>query len=269
MKHGAGFRKTLVLTLACLALFFGGTFSSLAAETTLTVWVYSTGTQKEYQFVADLFEKQNPGIKVDVQLQSGGQPEVMQKLMLSIAAGTPPDVSWIEGSGVIEFAAQGLLMDVSRAVEGLKFTPADVVEMTYQGKMWAVPYHTAVRGLFKRADIFQEVGLNPNIDPADLDELYEWNKKLVKQNPDGSFSRGGIIPWTGNWGAPRLDLDFRRSVDRNRRQHHQADRHLSQKYRSFQMDPHLGSVLWLPQSGSIRGDRIPERHGGHERRIQQ
>lgn len=201
MKRSVSLVRTIGWMLSCFVLVLCLTIPAMAE--TLTVWV-GDGTVRlaEYQVVADLFEKQNPGLKVDLQLQSGSQAQIMDKLMLAIAAGAPPDVTWFEGSAVIEFAAQGLLTEVTNAVRGLKFTPADVVEMTYAGKMWAVPYHTAVRGLFKNVDIFEEVGLNPNIDPVSLDEMYEWNKKMVKQNPDGSYSRAGMVPWVGNWGAP-------------------------------------------------------------------
>ncbi len=194
-------RHKWLLACLCLAMALSGT--ALAATQTITVWVGDGAIRlEEYQWVARQFEAKHPGVKVEVLGQAGYQPQVMEKITLAIASGAPPDATWIEGSAVMELAIKGLLLDVSRAVEGLTFTPADTQEMTYNGKMWAVPYHTSVRGLFKRADHFQEAGMNPNIDPTSLDEMYAWSKKLTKTNSDGVITRAGMVPWEGNWGPP-------------------------------------------------------------------
>lgn len=192
---------TTVLTAACVILALSS-WGAIAAQR-LTVWVGDGQPRlNEYQFVCDLFEKENPGITVDVQGQAGGQGQIMEKLALAIAAGAPPDASWLEGSAVLEFAAQGLLLEVTRAVDGIRFAPADTQEMTLGGRMWAVPYHTAARGLFKRIDLLEQAGLNPYVDPETMEELYAWNKKLTKRNPDGTYAQAGLVPWVGNWGAP-------------------------------------------------------------------
>ncbi len=177
--------------------------STLAATQTLTVWVGDINPRlSEYQWVVQQFETRNPGVKVELLGLTGSQAAEMEKIKVAIASGAPPDATWIEGSAVVEMAAQGLLLEVTRAVEGLTFVPSDTEEMTYNGKMWAVPYHTTVRGLFKRVDHFQDAGMNPNIDPTSLDELYAWSKKLTKTDADGKVIQAGMIPWLGNWGAP-------------------------------------------------------------------
>jgi multiple sugar transport system substrate-binding protein len=190
-----------------LIVVFAVTFA-VAAET-VTIWVGDGDVRlKEYQAVADLFMKQNPGIKIELQLQSGNQTQVMQKLALAIVGGAPPDLSWVEGSAVIEFAAQGLLMDVTDTIKGLRYAPADTQEMTFNGRMYAVPYHTAARGLFKRVDFFENAGLNPNVDPKSLEQMYEWHQKLTDVTPDGRYNRVGMMPWVGNWGAPAWIWSF-------------------------------------------------------------
>lgn len=177
--------------------------SMMVGAQTLTVWVGDGETRvNEYQVVARLFEEQNPGVKVELVNQAGNQTQVMEKIVLAIVSGAPPDLMWLEGSGVIEFAAQGLLMDLTDTLEGLNFAPSDTQEMTYDGRMWGVPYHTASRGLFKRVDFFEEAGLDPYVDPADLSELFSWNQKLTIAESDGTFTRAGYLPWVGNWGSP-------------------------------------------------------------------
>jgi multiple sugar transport system substrate-binding protein len=197
--------NTRISQFLFLAAVFGllASWTLAASAQTVTVWVGDSDARlREYETVARLFEQQNPGIKVDVQHQAGTQIQVMQKLMVAIAAGAPPDASWLEGSAVVEYAAQGVLMDLTDTISDIRFTPADTVEMTYEGRMWGVPYHTAVRGLFKRIDLFEQTGLNPYIDPKTMEEMYLWSQKLTKANDANTLVQYGVVPWSSNWGAP-------------------------------------------------------------------
>lgn len=196
----SGFR-VFVLVGLCLSLLLVGSLT-IAAQT-LSVWVGDGEPRlREYELVARLFEEQHPGVSVEVVSQSGGQADVMQKLILAIVSGAAPDVMWLEGSGVIEFAAQGLLMDLTELLDGMRFTPSDTQEMMYNDKMWAVPYHTASRGLFKRLDLFAQAGMDAYPDPSSLDELQAWNQKLIRMDADRNYVQVGLVPWVGNWGAP-------------------------------------------------------------------
>jgi ABC-type glycerol-3-phosphate transport system substrate-binding protein len=195
-------RRLFLILVVALGLSAGWALAASAA-TTLTVWVGDSDARyREYLTVARLFEEQNPDIKVDVQHQAGSQIEVMQKLMVAIAAGAPPDGSGMEGSAVIEYALQGVLTDLTDVISDIRFTPADVVEMTWNGRMWGVPYHTAVRGLFKRIDLFENTGLNPYVDPQTMEEMYAWSQKLTKANDANTLIQYGVVPWSGNWGPP-------------------------------------------------------------------
>lgn len=176
-------------------------FSSVAHAETLHVWAWSNSAQ-HYETILGWYQEQNPGFTYELSVISGSQGEFTERLMLAIAGGSPPDLTWLEGSTVVELAAQDLLADVTRALEGIRFTPADTEEMTYQGKMWALPYFTTSRGLAKRVDIFNAAGLDPDVDPGSLEELWEWNQKLTEMDSSGEYRRVGIVPWTGNWGPP-------------------------------------------------------------------
>ena len=195
LRHRTLFVPLLALVLTALA-------SPLAAAVDLTVWVQSDIRREQFQFITDWYRQENPNVNIDLQQITGSQAEFTQKLTLAIASGAPPDVTWLEGSTVIEFAAQGLLTDLTRVLEDLRFTPADTQEMTYKGRIWAVPYHTTSRGLLKRVDLFNAAGLDPEAEATSLDDLWRWNQVLTVMNPDGSYARVGIIPWVGNWGAP-------------------------------------------------------------------
>lgn len=190
-------------TQAVFVLCFVMVFAVVAAahSKTLHVWVWSH-PQDQFETILDWYKADNPGFDYELSVISGSQGEFTEKLMLAIAGGSAPDLTWLEGSTVVELAAQGLLTDVTRALEGIQFTPADTEEMIFQGKMWGVPYFTTSRGLAKRVDLFNEAGLNPDEDPESLDDLWEWNRKLIAMDGDGKYRRVGMVPWSGNWGPP-------------------------------------------------------------------
>lgn len=187
----------LVLSLVVSVLVVPG----VAAEE-LLVWVQSDTRWEQFDEILRWYKEENPNVNFELSLVSGSQAQFTEKLLLAIVSGAPPDLTWLEGSTVIEFAAQGLLEDVTRVLEDIEFTPADTEEMTYEGKMWGVPYHTTSRGLLKRTDLFNEAGLNPDEDPETLQTYWDWNLKLSESNADGGYKRVGTVPWSGNWGAP-------------------------------------------------------------------
>lgn len=186
-----------------LALIAALLTAPIAAAQDLTVWTWSAIRREQFAAIIDWYkEEERPGIQIELHEIPGGQDVFTERITLAIAAGSPPDLTWLEGSTVIELAAQGLLEDITRVIEDIRFTPADTVEMTYQGRMYGLPYHTTSRGLFKRIDLFLAAGLDPYQDPQSLEELWAWNQALTETTPDGGYSRVGFIPWVGNWGAP-------------------------------------------------------------------
>lgn len=176
--------------------------ASTAAAQKLTVWVWANeNTAKQFAAVTSWYEAEHPGVTIELVPISGNQREFIQQLYLAIASGASPDVSWIEGGAVKQLAAEGLLVDVTRIVDGLEFTPGEAQEMMFDGKMYAAPWYATSRGFFKHVDLLQNAGIDPEDNPANLDELWDWNQRLVESTGDGSFLRVGFVPWTGNWYA--------------------------------------------------------------------
>ncbi len=174
--------------------------SVLAAEVTLNIWAQTEYRQQEFEAMLPGFLGKNPGINVEVHLIPGDQQEFMEKLALAVASGSPPDLSWASGARVKEWVTRDVFLDVTRYVEQVRFTPAEIEELTFRGALWGAPYHTTARGLFKRVDFFENVGMDPTKDPADLDELQVWTQRLTTVSSDNSYERVGFLPWGSNWG---------------------------------------------------------------------
>ena len=187
-----GFWLTLVLIIALPA----------SSATKLTLWAWANQEViDQFDAIARWFRESNPDVEIEIAHITGSQMDYLEKFLLASAGGAVPDVAWIEGGQVKHLSALGLLVDVTQALDGLEFTPGETEEVTFAGRLYAAPYQCTSRALFKRIDLFEQAGLDPYRDDISLDELWELNHRLSVVSADGRYTRVGIIPWTGNWGA--------------------------------------------------------------------
>ncbi|HXR42129.1 MAG TPA: sugar ABC transporter substrate-binding protein [Acidothermaceae bacterium] len=167
---------------------------------TLTVWLQTdaqTGWPKEVQAATDAFNKKYPNVKVDVQYQTWG--DHLTKLDAALAA-TPPDVVELGNTETTKYMAAGALADLSN--DKAKFDTSDswlkglADSVTYQGKIYGVPYYAGARGVIYRTDQFQAVGITAP--PTTLDELKADGDKLKAKY--GSNPNYSALYWPGkNW----------------------------------------------------------------------
>jgi len=79
-------------------------------ELVLYTWTEVKELQANQELVGQ-FERQHPGIKVQIQNVPGSR-EAMQKLQTMMAAGTPPDVMALHGAYYLPFASKRVLADL-------------------------------------------------------------------------------------------------------------------------------------------------------------
>jgi multiple sugar transport system substrate-binding protein len=72
--------------------------------------------------------------------------------------------------------------------------PASLKWVTYQGKLYGLPFGQDTWALYYNTDAFKEVGLDPTKPPTTPDQLWDYAAKLTKFNSDGSLARAGFIP---------------------------------------------------------------------------
>jgi multiple sugar transport system substrate-binding protein len=109
-------------------------------------------------------------------------------LKTEIAAGTAPDVFWIPGTDVADFATRGLIMnlsDMAAATEGFSvedFYPGPMEFLTYNpetaamgadsGALWGLPRDVSTFALYLNMDLIEEAGAP---DPRELAANGEWD----------------------------------------------------------------------------------------------
>jgi multiple sugar transport system substrate-binding protein len=135
---------------------------------------------------------------IDPVIQPMSTDDVHAKLLAHIAAGMAPDVVAINEANVTSFASQGALLPLDDYLAGDPDTdPSNWVPMVYktsvvEGKLYALPVTTDVRGLFWNKTMFSNAGLDPNAPPQTWSELMEYAKRLTRTDGSGKLTQVGF-----------------------------------------------------------------------------
>lgn len=136
------------------------TGGSEKAELRYTIW--DTNQQPAYQKIIDEFQKENPNIKVTLQVTPWGN--YWDKLNTEIAGGSAPDVFWNYIPYVAGFASKGALLDIAPLVKQDNFDLSKFNESLLGGfadgdKRYAIPKDWDTMGLFYNKAALKEAGI--------------------------------------------------------------------------------------------------------------
>jgi multiple sugar transport system substrate-binding protein len=143
-------------------------------------WVSDANPARQKQI--ELFERANPGIKVQLDWTSGGQ----EKILTQIAGGKPPDLFDIYSPEQFRvFAEKNALLDITDYCKkynvNLKdFWPQLAPYMYYKDRVYAIPTNAATIVLFYNRKIFDENNVKYPDESWTWDDLLEAAKKLTR-----------------------------------------------------------------------------------------
>src|SRR5439155_18672417 len=125
-------------------------------------------------------------VKVDLQKITSG--DYFTKLLLALSrGGDVPDVIHVGGDRIGELADAGYIEPLDRYVsqwEDWKNYPDSVKGgVTYQGKVWAIPYGLDTRWLYIRRDVLDKAGFGA-----------DWVPKVVGDILDGARQVNDRVP---------------------------------------------------------------------------
>lgn len=149
----------LVLTISSCG--FGGSKSDANDPNTLTFLapIYSDSTKSEWDKIISDFEKANPSIKVNLQMESWTQiPDVVRTDLQSESS--TPDILNIDAYST--YATDGKLYPASQIVDSSVLSdlqPSFVKNASMNGTQWALPLFASTRTLFYNTDLFAKAGI--------------------------------------------------------------------------------------------------------------
>lgn len=182
--------------LVVVALFLTSLTFIQAQDVTLTIWHQFAGQDEAiWSELVDTFEAANPGIIID------GTPyqadDLLSALTIALPAGEGPDLAYLDASSSFLGAVveSNLAVDLTphyeeRGWDELAFAWAKE-KTAYDEGVYGVGGFAEIVGIYYRADLFEEFGLEP---PATWDDMIAAADKAVEEGMI-PFNVGGLEGW--------------------------------------------------------------------------
>jgi multiple sugar transport system substrate-binding protein len=170
-----------------------------------------------YQKASDTIDAKLSGVTLAYEPGGSESSSYQDVLKTEIAAGTAPDVFWIPGTDIADFASRGLILNMASMAEGFDvnaFYPEPMFHLTYNpengefggesGALWGLPRDVSTFVLYLNLDLIAEAGAE---DPRELAKNGEWTwdkflEVAQKVRGLGSDIYGyGANAWWGPYGV--------------------------------------------------------------------
>lgn len=175
-------RKFLKVSAAAAA---GASLAALMPErafaqgtTTLTFFGQTGGNNKGREIAQRTifreFEKSHPGVKVVDQYFPW--EELQRKLSVSIAGGNPPDIVYVDGPLIANYAYSGVIQPIGQYYtkdEMDDIVPQSIQEATYKGEFYGPPESQSAQALVYSVDMLDKAGIKP---PTRLADGWTWDR---------------------------------------------------------------------------------------------
>ncbi|HLY25987.1 MAG TPA: extracellular solute-binding protein [Aggregatilineales bacterium] len=206
-----GYRFSLIIALAAMitTLSLSGIVANAqatAAPVTINMWHISTAAiQGAYwQTIANDYMAQHPNVTIQFTVLENEAYKA--KLTTVIQAGTPPDLFWSWGGGVLwNYANAGLVRDISPELNANNgewknsFAAQAALNLYGQnGKYYGVPFDWGAVGVFFNKALWKKAGLDPAKTPATWDDLLT-DVKALKAAGITPFIIGEKDKWPGHF----------------------------------------------------------------------
>jgi len=157
----------------------------------ITVWLQTDAQKPEWESIINAataqFQKQHPGVNVDVQYQTWG--DHLKKFDATLAGGDAPDVIEMGNTEMTKYMAAGAFQDLSSQKSSFPNSSTWLQGLAaagvYNGKLFGVPYYAGSRVVTYRTDLFKKAKLKV---PTSLAQYTLAAKKLGAMDKDKGFS---------------------------------------------------------------------------------
>jgi ABC-type glycerol-3-phosphate transport system substrate-binding protein len=150
------------------------------------------GQEFANKFIAD-YNGQN---KVNIEIDYTDWASSFQKITTGIAGGTAPDIFMAGGLWTPVIASKGATLELDDHIKDWNdwndWYEVARKDVTYQGKVHAIPYRMNARGnILYRKSLFEKAGLDPTKPPTNWEEAMAMATKLTQKDGSGKVSVAG------------------------------------------------------------------------------
>ncbi|WP_066387918.1 ABC transporter substrate-binding protein [Neobacillus mesonae] len=185
MKKWLTMLLTVVLGLMGLAGCSDSDQASGDGKVEITYGIWDKKQLPAINEIIKQFTEKNPNIKVKTEITPYGQ--YFQKLETAATGGALPDVLWMNGAHVVQYAEGKVILPLSDMAQKDNYSldnyPKSLIDLyTVGGKVYGIPKDYDTTGLWYNKKIFDEAGVSYPDETWDWNKLKEAAKKLTNKD---------------------------------------------------------------------------------------
>ncbi|MDR2256383.1 MAG: sugar ABC transporter substrate-binding protein [Arthrobacter sp.] len=171
-----------VLGLSLTACSGGSSSGDGGGDTgTITYAIWDENQKPAMEQIAQTFEAENPGAKVEIQLTPNSQ--YWTKLQTAMSGGNGPDVMWMNGPQFGLYASEGQLAPLEDTGLDKANYPSSLTDLyTFDGKLYGAPKDFDTVALWYNKDLLKKAGVDV---PTTWAEMQSAAKKLTTGDVKG------------------------------------------------------------------------------------
>ncbi len=179
-------RTTSLIALTVSTLILGN--SAVSAGEVLW-WTPNWGEARARELAAK-FEAENPGITIKLEVTtSDGLP---QRVLTALQSGAAPDIIEVQHGWVNGYAQNNLVLPLDDVIQEREdYVPAALDYVSWDGKLWALPYRIETHAIIFNKGMWSATGLDPAKPPQTWAELVSAGETLSKDGKFGFAVTGG------------------------------------------------------------------------------
>ncbi len=169
-----------------------------------------------YANISDQLDAELEGVTLTYEPGSNEGAGYQQTLLTNLSAGTAPDVFWIPGTDIADFASRDVILDLRQYADATghsdaEFYPGPMAHLTTEldtgqpgNALWGLPRDVSTFALYVNKDLIAEAGA---ADPLTLEASGDWTWDAFNQVVKDVAALGGEIKgygqsaWWGPYGA--------------------------------------------------------------------
>jgi multiple sugar transport system substrate-binding protein len=148
-----------------------------------------------FRDMATAFERQNPGVRVNLNAIAGSEEEYHARLAVDLAGSTPADVVLLDYDAVAQYYTRGAFQALTRRMQDSRLIkPDDFYPQAYQAYQWqgeqmCLPINVSSLVIYYNKALFDAAGLDYPRAGWTWDEFLRTGQALTKEAAGDSTSR--------------------------------------------------------------------------------